>query len=65
MSPFKYDAQEVDVQDMSDMGTDRPWWQPQITLTQIVLALSFSLLVVIMLATFSVVLKSGAIRLNT
>jgi len=63
MSPFKADARTVDVQgDYEDK--DRPWWQPQITLTQVVLALSFSLLVVLMLATFSVVLKSGAIRFN-
>ena len=63
MSPFKQDAQDMDVQgDYED--NDRPWWQPQITITQVVIALSFSLLVVLMLATFSVVLNSGAIRFN-
>ena len=63
MSPFKADAQSVDVQTNYE-DNDRPWWQPQITLTQIVLAISFSLLVVLMLGTFSIVLKSGAIRFN-
>merc|ERR1719235_495940 len=63
MSPFKQDAQDMDVQgDYED--NDRPWWQPQITITQVAIALSFSLLVVLMLATFSVVLNSGAIRFN-
>ena len=64
MSPFKADAQDIDVQTVMDTGDERPWWQPEITLTQVVLAFSFSLLIVIMVATFSIVLGSGAISFN-
>mmetsp|Transcript_23432 Transcript_23432/g.50007 ORF Transcript_23432/g.50007 Transcript_23432/m.50007 type:complete len:269 (+) Transcript_23432:125-931(+) len=64
MSPFKADAQDMDVQTVTDSGDERPWWQPEITVTQVVLAFSFSLLVVLMVATFSIVLGSGAISFN-
>ena len=64
MSPFKADAQSVDVQSTFEGEEERPWWQPQITLTQIVLAFSFSLLVLLMLGTCFIVVKMGAISLN-
>jgi hypothetical protein len=42
---------------------DTPWFK-QITLTQVVIALSFVFVIALMIATFFVVLKMGAIRLN-
>jgi len=50
-----------------DMQPDRieetPWWT-KITLTQVVIVLSFTTIIGLMLATFSVVWEMGAIRLN-
>jgi hypothetical protein len=40
-----------------------PWWK-KITLTQVVLVLSFTTIILIMIATFFVVLKMGAISFN-
>ena len=43
-----------------------PWWMffKYITTTQVVIALSFSLIILLMLATFNVVLRSGGISFN-
>jgi len=50
-----------------DMQPDRieetPWWT-KITLTQVVIVLSFTTIIGLMIATFSVVWEMGAIRLN-
>jgi len=40
-----------------------PWWK-KITLVQVVITLSFTLIISLMLGTFAVVLRSGAIRFN-
>lgn len=62
-SPFKADAQDMDVMGTYD-GEERPWWQPKITATQIVIVLSFITITSLMLLTFAVVFKSGGVRFN-
>ena len=40
-----------------------PWWS-EITLTQVVIILSFTTIIALMIATFFVVVKVGAVRFN-
>lgn len=47
----------------ADAMKSDPWWK-NITLTQVVIVLSFTLIIGLMLATFFVVLKSGGVRFN-
>lgn len=49
--------------DMAPINEDDVWWK-NITVTQVVIALTFVFSIVLMLATFFVVWKMGAIRLN-
>jgi hypothetical protein len=42
---------------------DGPWWK-RITLTQVVIVLSFTTIILLMIGTFFVVLKMGAVRFN-
>lgn len=46
-----------------DSLEETPWWT-KITLTQVVIVLSFTTIIGLMIATFFVVLNMGAIRLN-
>ena len=46
-----------------DVIASSPWWT-KITLTQVVIVLSFTTIIGLMIATFFVVLNMGAIRLN-
>jgi len=41
----------------------KPWWQ-EITLTQVVIVLSFTTIISLMIATFFVVVNMGAVRFN-
>ncbi len=68
--PFEPMARKpaIEPRDLSpDMQPDRleetPWWT-KITLTQVVIVLSFTTIIGLMIATFFVVLNMGAIRLN-
>lgn len=49
--------------DPAPMEESKPWWT-KITLTQVVIVLSFTTIISLMIATFFFVLKVGAIRLN-
>ncbi|XRB13082.1 hypothetical protein RI054_05g29190 [Pseudoscourfieldia marina] len=46
-----------------DFAADVPWWQ-RITITQVVIVLSFAASIGLMFATFQVVWNSGAIHFN-
>jgi hypothetical protein len=68
--PFEPPARKPSIEPRNlspDMQPDRleetPWWT-KITLTQVVIVLSFTTIIGLMIATFFVVLNMGAIRLN-
>lgn len=70
-SPFGGPSSRKPFQEPSGLSPDMeispisevPWWR-SITLTQVVIALSFTLTIGLMIGTFWVVWKMGAIRLN-
>mmetsp|Transcript_6642 Transcript_6642/g.16915 ORF Transcript_6642/g.16915 Transcript_6642/m.16915 type:complete len:206 (-) Transcript_6642:251-868(-) len=65
LSPFKADARDMDVRDDSIANEpERPWWQPEITMTQVFLFCSFGLIITLTILTFVVVFKTGAVRFN-
>lgn len=61
--PFKEFNELSPDMEMAPINEDDAWWK-NITLTQVVIALTFVFSIVLMLATFFVVWKMGAIRLN-